>query len=207
MLFKKPVKPFSSIEEAYDFIDREGFKNFLIIMDSYQNNVYFFSFKITSLYFLVYLGLYSLIFLFDYNTVNKAIYDFAIGIGVPIKDPYGWNLSFFLSLFFNIWAFISTIKYNCRWVNKIVRLQSIYLVNYVIALIIMILTAILTFYLSLYTLTVKSKECTLFSLCWLETDNMFYVSTLYIYTGHWITFIVIFACFFCSYKLEKVELR
>lgn len=208
MLFKKPIQPFSSVEEASDFISRQGLQEFLEIMAKYQNSLFNLNIKMAVLYFFIYFGLSSLIFLFDYNKINKTIFEFAKNIGIPIKDPYGWNLSFFLSLLFNIYIFISTIKHGCRWVNKkIICFQNIYLVNYVVITFFSILVAGLMFYLSFYTLNAKSKECTLFSFCWLETENMFYSSIFFIYAMHWVTFIIFFICFFCLHDVKKVELR
>ena len=208
-IFKPKKPPFKTVEEALvvanqhkanEYLWKEGHCSYEAFCrkypaDEFKNKIQEYSHNAMNLhgilmisFFPVYLGLSSLIWLFDYKSINYQIYLFLRFLHLPMQDPYGWNLSFLLSFIVNFSIFIFIVKsYDFSIIKKVTKFSisfhAIFYYTFITSLAFLFL-----FSAFIATLPKPSNACTMATLCALHSDSMFLYSSVLLYK--------FFACFF-----------
>ena len=167
-------------------------------------------------FFLLYALLSSCIFLFDVGEVNVYFYHALTAIHIPVRSEYGWNLTYFLALMFNLINFFILItKYRVRWIKGIIKYDSFgsrakaFYIKYIYAFMFCLML------LATYVIPAHSGgDCTgLRDMCFLYTKNMFLYSMFlcyaFMHSAFYFLYMFAFAIYYrqCDIKLSENILK
>lgn len=190
-LIKCREPPFKTVEEVNEFIKKYGANIFTHIVIKYQQSLCMTYMRYMAVFFPIYIGLSSIVLLFDYKEINYATAKILEFFYIPVRNPYGWNVSLILSAVMHILAFSLAIRTHdfslLRKVTKL-RISFKYIVRNIMLFLCMLASIFAAYSL---TLTKQAETCTLLTACFLYSDNMFLDSSFTLYVIFFL--VIIFA--------------
>lgn len=192
-LIRKIDPPFETVEEVIAFINKHGENTFVQIVIKYQQSLCMTYMRYMAIFFPIYIGLSSIVLLFDYKEINYATGKILEFFYIPVRNPYGWNVSLILSAVMQILAFSLAIRTHdfslLRKVTKL-RISFKYIVRNIMLFLCMLGSVFAAYSL---TLTKQAETCTLLTACFLYSDNMFLDSSFTLY----VTFFLVIVFAYC----------